>query len=237
LSETDWPALPPGFAATTEAQKLLYQAKLERVKADRELLAQRQDAAQRVEDDLRSAVHTAYLEVAKQSIERSISRAQFVTTVAGTIVSLYTALLGLVYSLSTKPLRPLPGRGLAPAVFLGLSLVFSAAYVAFLRRHTMRYRPLPAGIGGDVDEQRLISFIAWASASIQQRSWALRIGVICLGLGVALLPLPFVVLASWETALVVAGAALIVIAWVCFAELPLGKRVRSAIGRRIAPTI
>jgi len=219
VSEPIWPDPPLDPVVHPEALKLRYAAILESIKADRDLLAARQDDAQKVEDDLRSALHSAYIEVAKDSIARSLQRAQFLTTVAGTIVTLYTGLLGLVYSLATKPIRPLPARGIVPAVFLGLALVFSATYVAFLRSKTRRGRPLPSGIGADIQEQRLVSFIAWVSVSIQQRAWAMRIAVICLGEGVALLPLPFISLKHWQTLTLVCLAIGVLMGWIVFAEI------------------
>jgi hypothetical protein len=53
----------------------------------------------------------------------------------------------------------------------------------------------------------------WTFAGVLARSWALRTAVVCFGLGVALLPLPFVTIADGVTIPIAVVAALVVLAW------------------------
>ena len=223
MNDADWPT-PSDSGQALE----LYKAKLEARKAERARLDALDDSAQKQTDQLLVAIHAAYIEVTKAGIDRSLTRATYLTTAAGSIVTLYTGLLALVYSVAVKPPLPLPARGLVPALFIASAFVFSAAYVAFLRRHTWRGRPLPAGLGGDIDEQRLVTYIAWVSASVQQRAWAIRIAVISLGIGVAWLPLPFLRLSDKQTLAASCAGAAILAAWIIFGELIGGRRLRSA---------
>ena len=223
MSGTDWPT-----PADPESALELYKAKLEARKAEIARLDALDDSAQQQTDELLAAIHAAYIEVTQKGVERSLQRATYLTTAAGTIVTLYTGLLALVYSVGIDPPRPLPARGLVPALFVASAFAFSAAYVAFLRRHTWRGRPLPAGLGGDLDEQRLVTFIAWVSASVQQRSWAIRTAVVSLGVGVALLPLPFLQLSHNQSLAATFIGAATLAGWIVFGEIVGAERLRSA---------
>ena len=179
----------------------------------RKLNEQREDADIKAETELVKAVHDAYLEVAKASLDRAIQRATFVTTVVTGISALYTGALALVFSLASTPAQPLPPRGVVPLVFLGLGLVFSAFYMAFIRSSQRRRILLPSGIGGEVEQQRLATFMEWTFSGVLARAWALRAAVVCLGLGVVFLPIAFLsVSATWIAVGIGLGAGLLA-AW------------------------
>jgi len=201
-------------SASTDFAKLLYQAQLDaaiaryqaeldefkarqRDIAANDLEEQKLEAAQSTnsfaaEDALRLAIQAAYLDVAKGSLERSLKRANFVTAAAGTIGTSYAGLLGLVYTLSGSTPRPLPLYGIAPTIFLGISFLLSAYYVAYIRTSEVQGDFLPAGIGSSgLQQRRMLFFLKWASKGVLQRAAYLRWAVICLGVGIALLPLPF----------------------------------------------
>jgi hypothetical protein len=166
------------------------------------------DAA--AETDLRSAIHSAYIEAAKGKLDRVASAASFVTTAAGAIGTIYTGLLALVYSVASTPARPLPARGLAPAVFLALAFFFSVLNIAFIRSSGERRRILPVAETWRAQEARLVTYLLWIEAGATRRAWALRVAVVCLGAAVALLPLPFVSLSATATGItigIVAGVA------------------------------
>lgn len=137
--------------------------------------------------------------------------ADFVTAAAAGVGTIYTGLLALVYSVGSDPARPLPARGIAPAVFLALAFFFGVVNVGFHRASTERVHILPAADTWDAQQRRLVEFIRWTGRAGQiRRAWALRVAVVCLGAAVALLPLPFVSLsrtAALTTIAVVAGAA------------------------------
>ena len=220
-----WPRVPQSpTSARADFAKARYQAELDEAKAlardaaeadkiARALEAARIDAAQAAEDASRQAVQAAYLEVGKGIIDRSLKRAEFVTAAAGSIGTIYSGLLALVYSSSADVPNPLPARGIVPALFLAAAFVFSAVYVSFLRRARRKGNLLPGGVGGAIEETRLISFITWATESAMQRAWALRTAVVSLGAGVALLPLAFVRLQWWQTVAITLFAISVVGFW------------------------
>jgi hypothetical protein len=160
---------------------------------------------------LRLAIQGAYVDVAKGTLERSFKRAEAVAAAAGTIGTAYAALLALAFSSSATTPNPLPPRGIAPAVFLALSLFLAAVYIAFVRRHTVAVKLLPSSTDPGAQETRLLDFLRWANSGALRRAWALRTAVVSLGAGIALLPIPFLKLSSgWvQTAIALAGAVIV----------------------------
>ena len=51
-------------------------------------------------------------------------------------------------------------------------------------------RLLPTGSRSDIAEMRLRAFLTWTFEGVVARSWSLRMAVVSLGIGVALLPAP-----------------------------------------------
>jgi len=232
--QVNWPPPPAGggdqanlaqihYQAQIDEVKARYQAQIDEVKAswrDRaaheaeewKLTEARRDGRIAAEDALRAAVQSAYLEVAKGTLDRALKRAEFLTAAAGAIGTSYAALLGLVYSASADTPNPLPAAGIGPALFLGLAFVLSAFYISYIRVGISTGRALPAGLGVEMQEERLLFFIKWITDSALERAWALRTAIVSLGIGVALTPLPFLQLdetTRWQ--LIGAGAVLFVI--------------------------
>jgi hypothetical protein len=141
------------------------------------------------ENDLNKLFHESLTEVAKEGITRSRDGAKYVQTAASAIAALYTGILGLAFSVTDKPL---PIRGAAAAVFLGLAVALSTAYLAYLTK--ARTPPMYGG-GGSLSELQLnrTGFLTrWVGAIINERRWAIRASVISLAVGVAFIPAPFV---------------------------------------------
>lgn len=198
-----WPDQPANIDAK-EATKILYQAKVDvqtayfQAKVD-EMKASWRDAASKAsaseasEDALRMAIQAAYLDVAKGNVDRALKRAESVATAAAAIGTVYTTLLGLVFFVgSARPTEaPLPAPGVAAPVFLGLALVLSAFYIAFISPKRFLSNFLSSATGAELQEKRMRTFIEWVHLSTTSRSWALRAAVISLGFGVFLIPLPF----------------------------------------------
>lgn len=209
--------LPPeegGDAA--KLAELRYAAVLEVWKQEqaekRELAQKRTDEEFATENELRATVHGAYLEVATAALERGLKRATFVTGAAGTMATIYTGLLALVYSVAKDSLSPMPASGIGAAAFLGISFVLSTVYVAFINRSVGDGRHLPTGIGSpQLQEDRLATFIEWTIGSGLRRAWALRSSVFSLGIGVALTPVPFLRLAEWQRWCLIAVGAVILL--------------------------
>lgn len=176
-------------------------------------LIARQDAAVAAEAALLASIQNAYIEVAKTSLDRSVTRASNMTGLITAVSTAYAALLGLVYGSGDKEV-PLPGRALIPMCFLGFALVLAAFYVSFLRRNMKRRNLLPSGIGGTLADERLKTFLDWVFAGVLERAWALRTSIVAFGLGVTLLPLPFADVSTDTTRSLTILAAAAVVVWI-----------------------
>jgi hypothetical protein len=179
-------------------------------------------AATAAEADLRAAIQAAYLDVQKAKIDRTFRAADTVIRAAGAIATIYAGLLALVYSTASEPPQPLPARGIAPAVFLALAFFFSVVNVGFIGRSGRRVDILEGLDTWDQQgkaetwkgqQRRLVRFMQWVDRGALQRAWALRMGVICLGAGAALLPLPFLSLSLWQTRVAIGAVTAMVLAW------------------------
>lgn len=175
--------------------------------------AERMDEAERTaEREMRKSVQDSYLAVASASLGRSVRRGELLTTVAAAVGTLYTGMLTIVFAATDDANAELPSRGLIPAVFIGLALVFAVAYLAHLRQETQSRELLPTG-EGIIPQQRLAEFLDWASDGVHARAHYLRTAIVSLGIGVALMPLPFVEIwnvLAWGLA-VVGGLGLAVV--------------------------
>jgi hypothetical protein len=212
-SQVSWPALPADEGAQSEWAKMLYQAELDatiaryqatidEIKArwrDRathdaeewKLIEARRDGRMTAEDGLRAAIQSAYLDVAKGAVDRALKRAEFLSAAAIAIGTTYTGLLALVYSVGDNQPNPLPASGIGPALFLGVAFVLSTFYVAYVQAGFSNGSPLPAALSVELQEERLLFFMRWVRNSSFRRAWALRTAVASLGIGVVLIPLPF----------------------------------------------
>lgn len=153
----------------------------------------RQQAGDQHAYDLDAALYSAYIDVARGVFDRVASASDFVATAAAAVGTVYTALLGLSFGVGKDINRPLPTRGIAPAIFLGFALALAVANRAFITR------PPPGGVSavGTADPRsfemnRLNEFIQWANDNATRRRIFLQMAVLSLAAGVALLPLPFV---------------------------------------------
>jgi hypothetical protein len=169
----------------------------------------REDAALAADMALLQAVHGSYLAVAQSSLDRAIQRATYVATAAGAIGTLYTAVLAARYTTSHEA----PARSIVPALFIGAAVAFSVWYMAFLRGHTRNQQLLLSGTGGSVAETRLLDFMEWSFSGVLARAWSLRVSVISLALGLALLPIGLVQLSSGSTDLIGFAALAILVLW------------------------
>ena len=188
-----------------------------RVDIQTALDAARDDAAVAAETALFKSAHDAYVAVTSSSLDRALTRANFVTAAAGAIVTVYTATLAFAFGQTDprtgKLLTTFTPAALIPALFLGLSLFLVVVYAAMLRK-TIAVGPLlPTGVGGQVAELRLITFMKWCFGGVLARRWALHAGIVSFGLGVATLPVPFVDLSPTQHQLIFwVGIGLVVIA-------------------------
>jgi hypothetical protein len=112
-----------------------------------------------------------------------------VRTAAAAIATIYAAVLGLAFSAN----KPLPPRGLVPAIFLGLAIVLATVYTAFpLRQKPKRKYPVES----PSPEAYTATFIWWITDRVFHKAFALRAAVISLGFGVLFLPSAFLSLGA-----------------------------------------
>jgi hypothetical protein len=164
-------------------------------------------AGRGVGNHLQQSFHENLAEIAKTSLERARSAAELVQKAAGAVVTIYTGLLALVFSVTDNPL---PARGTIPALFLGLAIALSTAYVGYLTRAKDTPGPRPHSSARLYQLRRTATFIIWVRQSVLNRAYWLRGSVISLGFGVLFLPLPFLNVPSGLTILGTVLALLVV---------------------------
>jgi VIT1/CCC1 family predicted Fe2+/Mn2+ transporter len=176
-------------ASARELTKLATEHELALDTAEDAALTAAQQTQLDAEAELGKLFHQSISEVATGSIERSRDSAKYVQTAAAAIAALYTGVLALVFSVTDDPL---PVRGVAAAVFLGLAVALATAYLAYITRAAQP--PMYAG-GSSLSELQLnrTGFLTtWVNAIINERRWALRASILSLAIGVAFIPAAFV---------------------------------------------
>ena len=108
---------------------------------------------------------------------------------AGAIGTLYTGVLALAFSVSD---RPLPPRGLVPAVLLGWAIVWATAYLAYLSKPRGVDQPEPTSDFAEGAMRRSITFIEWTTRGAWNRGYALQVSVVALAAALVFLPAPFI---------------------------------------------
>jgi hypothetical protein len=186
--ESDGNGWPTAEGDQGEFAKQLDLAKLEvrKKRTDQEI------ALNKAESDadigLESTFYESVFDVAKGALDRTRASADFVQKGASAIVAIYAAVLGVAFSVSD---RPLPARGLIPALFLGLAIVCATFFLAWLPT-----RPGEATAESDQEEwsreQIANTFILWINRAALGRGKWLRASVVALAAGLLFLPAPFV---------------------------------------------
>jgi hypothetical protein len=149
-------------------------------------------------------VDAAQIEVIKSAVDRSRDSAKYIQIASSAIATLYTGIAALDFSLDKN--APLPVRGVIPIVFLGLAIVFSTVYIAWLGPG-VTVPPFPTEL--DVTAIRLarVEWLnQWVSAAVLRRAWALHAATLCLAAGLVFLPAAFVPI---NTSAAAAGAPVI----------------------------
>lgn len=130
------------------------------------------------------------------SVDRGRAGAEVVQKASAAIVALYTGILALTFAAGDNPL---PARGVLAPIFLGLAVVLSTAYLAYMTR-SQDIASGPAAVAGVEPKtySRLNVVTTVASRIATRRSYCLRAAVISLGVGLALIALPFITFGSLE---------------------------------------
>jgi hypothetical protein len=208
-----WPPLPVLSPSDPQAdfKKILYQAQIDVIKNEyqAQLAIDKAKIDADIESDKRNsnanlerekadwaseyvqaqAVNSAYLDAAKSSLDRSVTRADFVQKAAAAISGAYVSMLGLIYAVASNKL--LPDRGIIPTLFLGLAIFLASAYVSFITKPSPVSVLASDGTLPDIQRQRRNSFVLWIRDEVLRRRQFLQAAVISLGIGVLSLPLPF----------------------------------------------
>lgn len=173
---------------------------------------EKQKGVAAADQDCRKATHTAFLDGKKSeqaaalahfskfydsvvglavgSVDRSRTAADLVQKSSAAVAALYTGILALVFSVTDNPL---PARGALTPFFLGLAVVLSTAFIAYLGRPG-ESTPGPAAaltVEGKGYAQ-LNTLIEMTTKLAVRRSGALRASVVALGVGLAFIVMPFI---------------------------------------------
>lgn len=143
--------------------------------------------------EARQYFNHAMIDAAKASVDRAYAGADAVRNAAAAIGAIYTAVLGVAFSVN----KPLPPRGVIPAIFLGSAIVLATAYVAFPIRQRVKRRWPPQeedSVKGEFTYTA--TFIWWITDRVFLKAFALRAAILSLAFGVAFLPVGFIAAGS-----------------------------------------
>lgn len=181
--EENWPNVPDDIADKEAAKLARYQARLD-------LYAARlKDDDGEVEG--RGKYYDALFEVGKGSIDRRRSGASTVQTAAAAIATLYTGVLAVSFSVADHPLPP---RGLISPFFLGLAIVLSTFFLAYVSQSGVSEGATTAPDTEERELKRINAFLDWVKAAGTANRWAVNAGVVALGVGLVFLPAAFITL-------------------------------------------
>ncbi len=209
MTGAEFPDYPADALDPTERAKAVLDARLDDIAAERKAVREAGIATDKAESDTyhtwatdnRNAdianldkFQTALYTLSTGSLDRARAGAEMVQKASAAIATLYTGVLALVFSVTD---HPLPARGILAPLFLGLAVVLSTAYVAYLRP-TSGYTPGPEPALGLEPKsfQRLNALIKTANDIAGRRSGALRAGVVALGVGLVFMVAPFISLSQ-----------------------------------------
>jgi hypothetical protein len=191
-----WPPRPSDDSAGKEYDKakLLAQIEIRKKRADADEARRLENRKAFLQSD--ADFHKSLIEVGKGSIDRTRASAELVQKAAGVIAGLYTGALAVAFSVAENPLPP---RGLFAVAMLGLAVVLSTGFLAYLTDPGDRNLPAPTGSDQAAADSRAIFFIDWVQdAALRGRQW-LQAAVLALGLSLLFLPAPFVELETDST--------------------------------------
>jgi hypothetical protein len=180
----DWPE--PGD--DTERKKKVFEAQVAAAQEHAKAVDARAQAEADAELANHAEFHKALIALAQGSVERARASAETVQKAAAAILALYTAILGAAFSVTENAL---PSRGVIPTLFLGLAVVCSTAYLAYLSRPGGSPPPQATGAFRPAALERSRAFITWAGNITIHRSYWLRASVVALGVALVFLPAPF----------------------------------------------
>ena len=218
--QIEWPEIPE-ITANDPKEKVkieLYKAQLDVIKANHQAEIDREINRAKALVDMQSAdyanefatfqeVYKSYLEVAKEGVDRSLQRADFVQKVAAAIGTAYTGILALSFAVANN--TALPVNGIAPTLFLGLSFFLAAVYVSYLTQPGTLQSERSGGTLRSSQDSRRNTFVLWTRRAFMKRRYFLQASVISLGIGILFLPSPYLKIGNLLWLLVVIGIILV----------------------------
>lgn len=166
-------------------------AQIKAEEADVTANLEREKAGYANEYTLYQAVYNAYIEIAKGQVNVPGTKADFVQKAAAAISTAYLAVVGLSFGLGETS-TPLPLSGILPTLFLGLSIFFSTAYIAYITKPSPSTETSNEGTLAGRQFERRKNFLVWTQSSISSRKLLLHIAVVSLGFAVFYLPAPYI---------------------------------------------
>jgi hypothetical protein len=185
-----WPDLPAEWQGdprlVAEHRRLILRAQVDLATTD--MAAGPTHPASLADDEAEKKLHDNLATLSAASIDRAREGAKFIETAAAALGTIYTGVLGFVFAASDKPL---PGRGLYAAVFLGIAVVGAAYYLGFIQRINPIGRVAYSRSRPENLWRRTEWLAEWTGLVARTRSWALRGAVFALAFGVAFMPAAF----------------------------------------------
>ena len=87
-----------------------------------------------LENARRTAIHAAYLDMTKSSIDKALTRLNVMTASVSALTAIYTGLLAYGYASDATKGQALSLSAFVPVTFLGLTLLLATIYAAMFRR-------------------------------------------------------------------------------------------------------
>ncbi|MFF1633267.1 hypothetical protein [Leifsonia sp. NPDC058248] len=143
-----------------------------------------------------AAYEGRFYDLAVGSVDRAKTGATTVQGASTAIAALYTGVLGLVFSATGTAF---PIRGLITPLFLGVAVVLSTYYLAFITPGYKVMMTPPGGksLGQNVHD-RIVAIGEAVDRTVRRRSWAIRAAVVALAVGLVGMALPFITTATFE---------------------------------------
>jgi hypothetical protein len=185
-----WPALPEDWSAdpatVAKYRELLLAAEIDLAKTHAEGRPVPPVGLDKDASEVR--LHESLGTIIAASIDRARDGAKFVETAAAALGTVYTGILAFAFAASGTHL---PVRGIYAAIYLGLAIVGSSFYLAFVQRVKSIGRVHYLGSKAEDQWRRTEYLAAWTRAIVETRAWALRTAVIALAFGVVFMPAAF----------------------------------------------
>jgi hypothetical protein len=152
------------------------------------------EADEQIDEESRKKFYDKAYELASAAVDRSRNAAEMVQKSGAAIVSIYSGVLAVVFTVTRNPF---PVRGILTPTFIGISIACCAAYSGFVGAGDKF--PFVAPLDRTLVSQReLRAFVRYsifsqvATELSMRRIWLLHTSVTALAIGVVFLAAPFI---------------------------------------------